>query len=173
MRFQTGLRENLHAPLMSRSSALVALNNNKVEPLLNPTPTPAGGRAPDSPARQGLIGLAAGAVERLGWTGLKRPAAQQAVADRLHKAGIKPGRGSSRVTARTVREWCERVAADIGGHSVAAMQMNAMTPPEWQTKIKALSPQDGRKFILAALALNVLDLNPDGAKPQKPANPPS
>ncbi|MGH7113855.1 MAG: hypothetical protein ACREE9_05095, partial [Stellaceae bacterium] len=105
MRFENGLAQNLHAPLMGLASALLALDNNKVEPLVAPTGTRSGGRAPDSPARQALIGFAVGAVERLRWTGLPRPDAHKAVADALHRIGISPGRGSARVTSRTVREW--------------------------------------------------------------------
>jgi hypothetical protein len=173
MRFHTGVGQNLHAPLMDLASALLALNENKVEPLLKPTPASAGGRAPDSPARQALIGFAVGAVGRLQWAGLQRAVAHKAVADTLHKIGIRPSRGSGRLTARTVREWCERTAADIGGRSIAAMNANLMLTDEWQAKITALPPSDARKFLLDALTVNVRELNLDDAAPQKPANPPS
>jgi hypothetical protein len=172
-RFQVGLGENLHASLIDLSSALEALNNNNVEPLLKPTPAPAGGRAPDSPARQALIGFAVGAVGRLQLAGLPRAAAHQAVADALHTVGIRPSRGSGRVTGRTVREWCERVAADSGVHSSAAMNAKLMLTEEWQAKIRAMPAADARKFTLDALIQYVFDLNLSRARFEKPSNPPS
>ena len=81
MRFQPGLSQNLHAPLLDLASALLALDENKIEPMLKPTPTRGGGRAPDSVARQALIGFAVGTVRRLQLTGLQRAAAHKAVAD--------------------------------------------------------------------------------------------
>jgi hypothetical protein len=130
MRFESGLAQDLHAPLMGLASALLAFDNNKVETLVAPTPTSSGRRAPDSPARQALIGFAGGAVERLRWTGLSRPDAHKAVADALHQIGISPGRGSARMTPRTVREWCGRVAADVGGRSIVGMNARAMLTDE-------------------------------------------
>jgi hypothetical protein len=171
-RFEVGLGQNLHASLIELSSALIALNDNNVEPLLQPTPAMAGGRAPDSPARQALIGFAAGAVGRLRWTGLHRAEAHKLVADALRKVGVRPSRGSGRVTERTVREWCERATADYGGRSTAAMNAASMLTKEWEAKIKVLPPPDARKFVLDALIRNVLELMPTQSQ-QKPTKPPS
>src|SRR5207237_583597 len=103
MRFERVLAETLHGPLLNLNGALLALNQNNVEPLLKPTVAQAGGRAPDSPAREQLIGFTAGAVGRLQWTGMPRAAAHKVVADILNKLGVRPGRGSGPITARTVR----------------------------------------------------------------------
>jgi hypothetical protein len=173
MRFKSGLNQNLHMPLLGLTSALQALDDNMVEPLLKPTPAPAGGRAPDSPQRQALVGFAVGAVGRLRWTGLTRLAAHEAVADALHKIGIMASRGSGHVTSRTVREWCARVAADVSGRSLAARNANLMMTDKWAVMIKARSPQGARKFILDSLAGNVRNLNFDGVSSEKPAKPPS
>lgn len=170
VQFESALAEGLHLPLLSLHGSLQALNENNVAPLLKPTPAPDGGRAPDSPERQALIGFAAGAVGWLKWTGLSRDAAHKAVADALHKLGIRPGRGSGRLKARTVRGWCERVAADVGGQSIAKIQADAMLTAKWQAKIKAPQQQQARKFVLNALTAHVQRLT---AAAQKPANPPS
>src|ERR1700720_182293 len=42
MQFRAALDEQLHLPLKNLSSALMALNNNNVAPILRPTPTPKG-----------------------------------------------------------------------------------------------------------------------------------
>jgi hypothetical protein len=173
MRFEPILAETLHVPLLHLHGALLALNENNVEPLLKPTAAPPGGRAPDTPARQQLIGSASGAVARLHWTGMARAATHKAVADILNKLGVRPGRDSARITARTVRGWCERVAADVGGHSIAATNANMMLTPKWQSKIKALPPTARRQFVLDALAHAVRNLANGGAAPaEKPSNPP-
>jgi hypothetical protein len=151
-RFDAGLRENLLAPLMSLASALMALDQGNVEPLLKPRLAPQGGRAPDSLERQFVIGVAAGTVRRLQWTGLPLGMAHKAVADALHEIGIKPGRGSGRVTARTVRSWCETVATDVGGHSSAATHANSMQTDKYKARIKEMPPKDARKLVLTALA---------------------
>jgi hypothetical protein len=78
--------------------------------------------------------------------------AHKAVADALHEIGIKPSRGSGRVTARTVRSWCETVAADVGGHSNAATHANSMLTDEYKARIKEMLPRDARKLVLTALA---------------------
>jgi hypothetical protein len=151
MRFNPALLEGLHIPLLNLESALLALNGNNVEPMLKPTVAPSGGRALDSPARQALVGVAVGAVRRLKWTGLKSAAARNAVADALTRVGIKPARGKRRITERTIRDWCERVDADVGRRSVAAMNADAVCTDEWRLRILALEPGEARRFILMAL----------------------
>src|SRR3954465_1654862 len=88
MRFRTGLDHNLHGPLLRLLSALLALDDNNVDPILRPSPV--GGRAPDSAFRQALIGCAVAAVGRLRWTGMDRRAAYKAVAETMRKAGLVP-----------------------------------------------------------------------------------
>src|SRR5947209_1764021 len=91
---------------MNLHGALLALNENNVEPILKPKKRT--GRAPSSPRRYGLIGIAVGAAQRLEWTGLSAAEANKAVATKLNAVGVEPKRGKSRVTADTVRRWRER-----------------------------------------------------------------
>jgi hypothetical protein len=105
-RFEPVLTETLHVPLMNLHSALLALNENNVEPILKPTKRT--GRATSSPRRYALIGIAVGAVQRLEWTGLSPLESDKAVATKLNAVGVKPARGKGNVTADTVRRWRER-----------------------------------------------------------------
>jgi hypothetical protein len=174
MLFSEVTTEGLHIPLLNLHGALLALEQNNVEPLLKPAALSGGGRAPASPAQEKLIGFAAGAVGRLLWTGMARKAAHEAVTQILDKLGAKPGRGGGRVTPRTVRGWCERVAADVGEHSIAATNANTMLTAKWQSKIKPMSQTTGRKFVLDALTHVVRNLiNGGDARAEKPFNPSS
>jgi hypothetical protein len=60
MRFEPALAESLHVPLMSLHSALLALNENNIEPILKPITRT--GRATSSPRRYALIGITVGAT---------------------------------------------------------------------------------------------------------------
>jgi hypothetical protein len=68
LRFEPVRADNLHVPLLSLHSALLALDENNPEPML--TPTKRTGRAPSSPRHYVLIGIAVGASLRLESTGL-------------------------------------------------------------------------------------------------------
>jgi len=73
-----------------------------------------------------------------------------------------------------VRGWCERVAADVGGHSIAATNANMMLTDKWQSKINAVSQTTGRKFVLDALTHVVRNfINGGDASVEKPFNPSS
>src|SRR5216683_5662862 len=103
MRFEPVLAETLHVPLMGLHGALLALNENNIEPILKPTKR--SGRATSSPRRYALIGIAVGATQQLEWTGLSPADAHKAVAAKLRALGIKPTRGKNGVTADTLRRW--------------------------------------------------------------------
>src|SRR5712691_5060325 len=106
-RFEPALTETLHVPLMSLHSALLALNENNVEPILKPTKRT--GRAASSPRRSTLMGIAVGAAQRLEWTGLSPLDANKAVATKLNALGVKPTRGKGGVTAGTLRRWRDKI----------------------------------------------------------------
>jgi hypothetical protein len=174
MRFEPVLSEGLQVSLVNLHGALLALNANDVMPLLRPTATPVGGRAPDSPERQRVVGCAAGAVERLRWTGMARDAAHRSVAETLHKIGIGSSRGSGRITARTVRGWCERVAADVCRNSIAALNAQSLVSDKWRERITAHPPADSRKYILRSLESDIRQFGDSGrAAAKKPSNDPS
>jgi hypothetical protein len=172
MQFRATLDELLHLPLLNLSGALLALNNNNVAPILKPTVTPKGGRAFDSAARQVLIGVAVGTVGRLHWTGMPVLDAYRLVAAELVVLGIKPARGAGRITARTVKEWSQRLSANrlairsilAGGAEAMAKaepvdiapisavdQADEMLSPKWQSLIKCQPRDAARVFVLNSL----------------------
>ncbi len=171
LQFESVQAETLHEPLINLSSALLALNENNVEPILRPTKR--SGRAASSPRRYVLIGIAVGAAMRLEWTGLLPADANRAVARKLNTLGIKPMRGKNGVTADTLRRWREQInvvrsllrsqsqlaprdtgAEDIGWIN-AAKNADHMLTEEARGKIAALTQDDARRFILSALEQNI------------------
>lgn len=187
MRFRPARDELLHVPLMNLSSALLALNDNNVQLILQPNTPQRGGRAQDSPDRQALIGIAVGAVERLRWTGMELGEADKAVAAELAKLGVKPSRGKNPITARTVREWRNRVRTDLpllrpllaGGPEamaewckqadpIVAARVRAvlsaveMLTDKWRSRIQDQPQASARKFVLASLTTGIakMKLNP-------------
>ena len=171
MQFESVQAQTLHVPLLSLSSALVALNENNIEPILKPTKR--SGRAASSPRRYALVGIAVGAAQRLEWVGLSPADANKAVATKLNTLGIKPTRGKNCVTADTLRRWREQISVvrplvrsqsqlerrDIGAEDIgwinAATNADDMLTEEWRGKIATLTPADARRFILSALEENI------------------
>jgi len=160
LRLKPGFEESLNLALGDVTSGLVALEAGQVVPLLKPKPRPRGGRAPEDPTRHVLLGCAVAAVGRLQWTGLRIGEAQSAVAERLDKLGVKPARGSRPITSRTVREWCEKIAADVGGRSMAAVNVKILLSPESESRVRSMPRTEARKLILEQLAL-IVRLHPD------------
>jgi hypothetical protein len=167
MQFESVQAETLHVPLLNLSNALLALNENNIEPILQPMKR--SGRAASSPRRYALIGIAVGAAQRLGWVGLSPADANKAVATKLNNLGIKPTRGKNSVTADTLRRWREQISVvrpllrsqsrdirveDIGWINAAANADDMLTE-ECRAKIAALTPAKARRFILSALEENI------------------
>jgi hypothetical protein len=174
MQFESVRAETLHVPLLNLSSALVALNENNIDPILEPTKR--SGRAPSSPKRYALIGIAVGTAQRLEWVGLSPADANKAVAAKLKNLGIQPSRGKNGVTADTLRRWREQInvvrpllrsrsqleprhvrTEDIGWIN-AATNADDMVTEEWRGKIAALTRADARRFILSAPEENIRKL---------------
>ena len=120
LRFEITLFRDVHQPLADLASALMRLDEGCIEPMLETRRK--GGRVPDKPERQSLIGAAVRTVRRLVLTGMPLGQALQAVAKVLDKIGVQPSRGSRLLSARTIREWCERVNADVSGRGTAAFE---------------------------------------------------
>ena len=182
IQFRPVLTETLHVPLMSLHSALLALNENNIEPILGPSKRT--GRAASSPRRYALIGIAVGAARRLEWTGLSPKDANKAVATKLSALGVKPTRGKSGVSADTLRRWRDNInevqplvrslpeilksklsAEDLGWIN-AAQNAESMLIDEWRKKIQVLAPADARRFVLLALENSISEMTlADPAKP--------
>jgi hypothetical protein len=120
--FRAAGTEGLMVPLMELESALWALDEGVTEPLLRPVRRAKAGRPKASQLRQEFLGTVAYTVQQLREVGYSLPEAHQVVADELNSLGAKPDRGSDRFTARTIRDWCERVSEDVGRHLPAAQR---------------------------------------------------
>ena len=154
-------------PLMGLHNALLALNENNVEPILKLSKRT--GRATSSLMRFALIGVAVGAAQRLEWTGLSPIEANKAVATKLNGLGVKPTRGKDGITANTLRRWRDRIceteplrrslpdalqsklsAQDLGWIN-AAGNAETMLTEKWRGKIQALAAVDARRLVLLLL----------------------
>jgi hypothetical protein len=123
--FRPVLDEGLNAPLIALFNALLTLNDGNVLPILKPAP--ARGRSRASGIRDGLKGAAAFTVARLRATGRSVPDAREDVARVFRDAGVTTARGRyPTVTRRTVRGWCEEVAADMGRRGEAAQTFDGL-----------------------------------------------
>ena len=119
-------REGLSTPLAALESALWALDEGVVQPILKPDRRARSGRARSSVLYQELKGAAVYVVHRLHHLGLEQKKARAIVAAELRSIGVKPDRGSGEITARTIRGWCDEVAADVGRRGVAAQRSYAL-----------------------------------------------
>jgi|SRR6516162_686527 hypothetical protein len=182
IQFGPVLADNLHVPLMSVNSALLALDENNVEPIVKPTKRT--GRATSSPRRYALMGIAAGTAQRLEWTGLSAMDANKTAATRLNALGVKPTRGKGGVTPDTLRRWREQISAtqpllrslpgvlqselsakDLGWIN-AAHNTECMVTEKWRARIVALAAARARRFVLLALEKSISEMNlTDPAKP--------
>jgi hypothetical protein len=170
MRFEPVREEILHMPLLNLAGALLALDQNNVEPILKPTKRT--GRAMLSSRQYALRGIAVGTALRLEWTGLSPTDANKAVATKLNALGVKPTRGKEGVTAATVRRWREQIdvvrpllelrpqefgSGDLGWIT-AATNADDMVTEEWRTKITTLTTADARRFVLSSLEANIREM---------------
>jgi len=161
--FEVPLAESLQVPILQLQDALVGLNQNLVSPIVEPNPRH--GRAPSSQTHATLKGLAAGTVKRLVEMGLSSRDAQHAVANRLDKLGIRPERGSGKVTSATVRNWCHEVSTDVGRHGTSAQMHDSMFErPEEQQRFSEMPIEEAKRNALNTLAGWVKSVFP---KPQK------
>jgi hypothetical protein len=110
--FRTPYIESLQVPILRLQDALAKLEDNRVEPILQPVRRPRGGRPPSSSAYASLKGQSVATVELLQEMGLDRSAARLAVAKELSKLGVRPERGSGRVPATTLRNWRDEILSD-------------------------------------------------------------
>jgi hypothetical protein len=148
----------LHAPLVALFDALMSLDDGEVRPILKKALRTGRGRA--SALRDSIKGAAAFTVKALHATGLPMPAAYKQVARLLQKAGVTAERGRYQgITVRTVRGWCEDVAADVSRQGEAAQTFDLL-----QKEVQALN--DPR-----TIELNLLNLIRQTAGSKKPVNP--
>jgi hypothetical protein len=163
--FNSSQAELLHLPALKLMDALAALDQNNVLPILKPVKRR--GRAPSSHASASLQGNTAGTVTRLRASGLNPEEAYKLVAKELIKLGARSGRGMGKITADTVRHWCDGVASDVSRLGTAAMMYDSMFTIEENRKFQALSPAEARCFALASLHGYVRNMFPELRTPAK------
>jgi hypothetical protein len=118
--------EGLASPLAALESALWALDEGITQPLLRPAGSARSGRPRAPELRQEFIGMVAYTVRRLCDFGYTLSKAHTEVAADLRRIGATTDWGSDRITARTVRGWCEDVSEDAGRHYPAAQRYHAL-----------------------------------------------
>jgi hypothetical protein len=156
--------ERLNAPTINLMNALVALDENRVLPVVNPSPRR--GRSPSDHGYQSLTAHAVRAVERLVHFGVKQQAARVQVAKLLHKLGVRAERGRDQVTATTLKTWSNKISTDVGRYSSAAKIYDHELDSEGETFLK-LPKAEGRRISLQKLSAWVQSTFPQGklAKP--------
>ena len=160
-------QEGLSTPLAALESALWVLDEGVVEPILKPTRQARSGRARSSVLYQELKGAAVFVVHRLHRLGLEQKKARAVVADELRSIGVKPDRGSGQITARTIRWWCEEVAADVGRQGVAAQRSHTLLSHPGNKALENMPREAARSCLRSQLRHFVIAIG------GKPANPPS
>jgi hypothetical protein len=148
--FKQPFSENLFLPLLHLRDALGKLDEGTVASMLKPVRHR--GRTTSTGARAALRGHAAGTVQRLVEAGLSLKDARALVAKALNELGVRPERGSGQTTARTVRTWCEEVAADVGRRGAAATIYEGMFTEGERARFSVLKSDQARQD----LALNSL-----------------
>jgi hypothetical protein len=155
----------LHAPLVELFNALMNLDDGEVRPILKKARRTGRGRA--SAVRESIKGAVAFTVHALHATGLQTPAAHKLVASAVQKQGVMPERGRKQeVTARTIRGWCEDVAADVSRRGEAAQTFDLLQK-ECPLQ-KDADPKLIHRKLLDDLIGLIRQLTPTSRKPDKP-----
>jgi hypothetical protein len=158
-------REGLSASLAALESALWALDEGVVQPILKPARRAQRGRARSSVLHQELKGAAVYVVDRFHYLGLEQKKARAIVAAELRRIGVKPQRGSGEITARTIRGWCQEVAADVGRHGVAAQRSHALSSHPGNKALENMPRETAKSWLRSRLRFFVTAIG------GKPANP--
>jgi hypothetical protein len=163
--FKQPFAQLLHVPILHLQDALVALDGNTVSPMLRPLRR--SGRGSSTGIYAALRGCVAGTVERLVRAGLEPRQARDQVAKALVKLGVRPERGKGPTTERTIRGWCEAIAADVGRRGEGAIVYDTMFTEDELRAFSALQSDTAR----AAHALNLLAAFVQAHFPTLPSNP--
>jgi len=173
--FRTMLKGQLYAPLQDALDGIRALDKALVVPLLIPAKKPLGGRAKDTGSRRVFVDLVVFVVNLLQWHGFTANEARTLVARRLQELGVEPSReakskterGTTSITAGTVKYWCTRARANKDGDIITAYFMNSSTRDVFAPKNKP-SPAERerlRRRVLEEMLPFITQL--PGARPKK------
>jgi hypothetical protein len=161
--FDRPFSESLHVPLLRLQDALMALENNQVDPVVRAVRRR--GRSASSVRQVALRANAAGAVRRLCEAGVERANAYRQVAKLLNELGVKAERGSKDLSATTIRHWCNKVAEDVSRSGDAARVYDSMFSPDEIDRFARLSNNQAQKHALDSLAGFVETIFPELARP--------
>jgi hypothetical protein len=165
--FKAPDEENLHVPIHRVQEGLSLLEQNVVLEMFKPVRRR--GRGPSSHAYSALKGHAAATVRRLVESGLPPTEARRAVSKLLNLLKVRSERGSGKITADTVRHWCDEVSSDVGKHTAGSAIYDSLFVESENARFSALAPERARSVALSDLSNWVLYIRPDG---QNPVNPP-
>src|SRR5262249_31627535 len=146
---------------------LTLLEQNVVLDMLKPVRRR--GRGPSSHAYSALKGRAAATVRRLVESGLPPTEARRAVSKHLNLLKVRSERGSGKITADTVRHWCDEVSSDVGKDTAGSFVYDSLFVESENARFSTLAPERVRSVALSDLSNWVLNIRPDG---QNPVNPP-
>ena len=156
----------LHAPLVALFDALMNLDDGVIQPILQRVPH--SGRSRASAIRESIKGAVAFTVDRLCSTGLPVARARKLVSRTLKEVGLAPERGKNpALTERTIRGWCEDVAADVSRKGEAAQTFARLQADV--SLAHGSDPLSIRRELVARLS----DLIRGTRSAQKPVNHPS
>jgi hypothetical protein len=156
----------LHAPLVALFDSLMNLDDGVVRPILQKVPHSGRGRA--SAMRESIKGTVAFTVDRLCASGLPIARARKLVARTLKEVGLDAERGRHpAVTERTIRGWCEDVAADVSRKGEAAQTFARLQADV--SLANGSDPPSVRRELLARLSNLICGTR----NAQKPVNHPS
>jgi hypothetical protein len=158
-------REGLSVPLAALEDALWALDEGVVQPILKPARRARTGRARSSVLYQEAKGTTVYVVHRLRSLGLGQKEAQKIVGAELRRMGVKPDRGSGEITARTIRGWCDEVAADRQG--TAAQRCYLLVSHPADKTLDGMPPEAAKSLLLSRLRRFLTKI---GAKPPNPSS---
>jgi hypothetical protein len=157
-------REGLSMPLAAPESALWALDDGIVRPILKPARRAKTGRARSSVLYQELKGTAVYVARRLHSLGLEQKEARKIVGAELRDIGVKPDRGSGDITIRTIRGWCDEVAADFRRRGTAAQRCYLLLSHSADKALDRMPPEAATSLLRSRLRFFATAI---GGKPAK------
>jgi hypothetical protein len=160
-------QEGLSVPLAALENALWALDEGVVQPILKPARRARSGRARSSVLYQELKGTAVYVVHRLHSLGVEQKEARAIVKTELRHIGVKPDRGSGEITARTIRGWCDEVAADVGRYGTAAQRCYLLLSHPANRLLDDMPLEAAKSWLRSRLRFFVTTI---GGKPANPAS---
>jgi hypothetical protein len=166
--FQPVRTEGLSIPLNALESALWALDEGIVEPILKPVRPAPTGRAKESELRQEFVGMVVYVAHRLRDFGFSAAKAEKIVAEDLRAVGVKTARGGRPVSWRTVKLWGEKVSQDVGCKGTSARRFRALMADSRNEALDSAPPLEAAQLLRSRLRVSAREFGQ--IFPPKPAS---